>query len=323
MWHVKMSGGLDSMFKNKVCLWSPALGGLFRPTAWTPTHDPPADTPVEEGAKTLDWAESQIRSSTASKMTPKMTPSASLLLLQLGFGQAQPLQEEGDHIQKRHDVWNFSWRRVFNSLVAISFAVSTEFSSWQKIECAMQVYRSSTCICFISGQNEYDCFSVKNKAGCFSSLGRQTGLLLPPSSSTRSSTLWASSMNGPGATTTTASWSTGRTSTRRWPTTSASSPPTIWTTPPSCTMERTAFSIKHGKDSHHPRPQRPDSASRRTKAQTLFFLSKVYATLIKFRYKNQEVRIKKRHLVSNRMRTPISWVKVMCVPPLKPDLHLS
>lgn len=50
----EMSGGLDSMFKNKVGLWSPALGGLFRPTAWTPTHDPPADTPVEEGAKTLD-----------------------------------------------------------------------------------------------------------------------------------------------------------------------------------------------------------------------------------------------------------------------------
>ncbi|KAF3833105.1 hypothetical protein F7725_026770 [Dissostichus mawsoni] len=71
--------------------------------AYTPTHNPPADTPVEESkrpwtelSQTSSFKESLRSSSTASRPTLKMTPSASLLLLLLlGLSQALPLQEEG------------------------------------------------------------------------------------------------------------------------------------------------------------------------------------------------------------------------------------
>ncbi|XP_070767345.1 high choriolytic enzyme 1-like [Enoplosus armatus] len=144
-----------------------------------------------------------------------MTPSASLLLLLLlGLSQAHPLQEEGsgeeeevpdtvdittriltsnngtDEILLEGDLlapktrnamvcWSQSclWRKASNGLVIIPFVMSSEFSSWerQKIDNAMKVYHSRTCIRFVPRQNEYDYISVENKAGCFSSLGREGG----------------------------------------------------------------------------------------------------------------------------------------------------
>uniref|UniRef100_UPI0037E8A0AE high choriolytic enzyme 1-like n=1 Tax=Semicossyphus pulcher TaxID=241346 RepID=UPI0037E8A0AE len=144
-----------------------------------------------------------------------MTPSASLLLLLLlGLSQALPLQEEGsgeeeevpdtvdittriltsnnatDEMLLEGDLlaprtrnammcWsqNCLWRKASNGLVMIPFTVSGQFTSWerQKMDRAMKVYHSRTCIRFVPRQNEYDYISIENKAGCFSALGRQGG----------------------------------------------------------------------------------------------------------------------------------------------------
>ncbi len=51
---------------NKPCLKSRFVCGVLPSqvysgwTVWTQTHNPPADTPVEQSIKTLDWAESNI-----------------------------------------------------------------------------------------------------------------------------------------------------------------------------------------------------------------------------------------------------------------------
>ncbi|KAM9366959.1 high choriolytic enzyme 1-like [Symphorus nematophorus] len=142
-----------------------------------------------------------------------MTPSASLLLLLLlGLSQALPLQEEGEEEEEEdtvdittriltsnnatHEIllegdllaprtrnammcWhqNCLWRKASNGLVMIPFTMSGEFTSWerQKIDYAMQVYHSRTCIRFVPRQSEYDYISIENRAGCFSSLGREGG----------------------------------------------------------------------------------------------------------------------------------------------------
>ncbi|XP_041643360.1 high choriolytic enzyme 1-like [Cheilinus undulatus] len=145
-------------------------------------------------------------------MTPS---AGLLLLLLLGLSQALPLQEEGstegeeevpdsvdittriltsnngtDEILLEGDLlaprtrnammcWsqNCLWRKSSNGLVVIPFTVSSQFNSWErkKIEYAMQVYHSRTCIRFVPRQNENDYISIENKAGCFSSLGREGG----------------------------------------------------------------------------------------------------------------------------------------------------
>uniref|UniRef100_A0A3P8VLJ3 Metalloendopeptidase n=1 Tax=Cynoglossus semilaevis TaxID=244447 RepID=A0A3P8VLJ3_CYNSE len=144
----------------------------------------------------------------------KMTPTVSLLmlLLLLGLSQAHPLQDEGneeeatdgvdistriltsnnatDEILLEGDLlaprtrnammcWSQScqWRKGSNGLVTIPFTVSSEFTSWerQKIQYAMNVYHSKTCLRFVPRQSEYDYISIENRAGCFSALGREGG----------------------------------------------------------------------------------------------------------------------------------------------------
>ena len=89
------------------------------------------------------------------------------------------------------------------------------------------------------------------------------------SSSTRSTTLWASSTSRPGATATATSGSTGRTSTSGWPTTSTSRTPTTWTlpttTPPSCTTEEQPSPSSGGGTASPPSPM-PTSGSARGEA---------------------------------------------------------
>ncbi|KAG7236937.1 hypothetical protein INR49_032979 [Caranx melampygus] len=150
-------------------------------------------------------------SSTASRLTLKMTPSVSLLLLLLlGLSQALLLQEEGNAEEDTIDIttriltsnngtdeillegdllaprtrnamvcWSQSclWRKASNGYVTIPFTISGEFSGWekQKIDYAMKSYHSRTCIRFVPRQNEYDYISIENRAGCFSALGREGG----------------------------------------------------------------------------------------------------------------------------------------------------
>nr|XP_043886624.1 high choriolytic enzyme 1-like [Solea senegalensis] len=140
-----------------------------------------------------------------------MTPTVSLqLLLLLGLSRAHPLLDEGNEDEDDVDIttriltsnnatdeillegdllapktrnamkcWYQScqWKKGNNGLVTIPFTVSSQFTSWekQKIDSALKVYHSSTCIRFVPRQNEYDYISIENRAGCFSALGRVGG----------------------------------------------------------------------------------------------------------------------------------------------------
>ncbi|XP_053197117.1 high choriolytic enzyme 1-like [Scomber japonicus] len=70
------------------------------------------------------------------------------------------------------------WRKARNGQVVVPFAISGQFSSYERqtIERAMRGFHSSTCIRFVPRGRERDFLSIESRGGCFSALGRSGGM---------------------------------------------------------------------------------------------------------------------------------------------------
>uniref|UniRef100_A0AAV2LTQ7 Metalloendopeptidase n=1 Tax=Knipowitschia caucasica TaxID=637954 RepID=A0AAV2LTQ7_KNICA len=91
--------------------------------------------------------------------------------------------EEGDLLpsKKRNAIKcrynSCRWPKGSDGLVSIPYTVSRAFNSYENrmIEGALGGFASKTCIRFVPRRSERDFIRVENRAGCFSSLGKQGG----------------------------------------------------------------------------------------------------------------------------------------------------
>ncbi|XP_077469178.1 high choriolytic enzyme 2-like [Stigmatopora argus] len=69
------------------------------------------------------------------------------------------------------------WKKNSEGFVNVPYVVSGEFPrrEKQKIEAALASFHGATCVRFVPRRNEFDYISVENRAGCYTSLGRQGG----------------------------------------------------------------------------------------------------------------------------------------------------
>ncbi|XP_074522369.1 high choriolytic enzyme 1-like isoform X1 [Halichoeres trimaculatus] len=69
------------------------------------------------------------------------------------------------------------WRKSSNGLVIIPFTVSSQFTGRERqmMNYAMKAFHSKTCIRFIPRTNQRDFISIENRAGCYSNLGKAGG----------------------------------------------------------------------------------------------------------------------------------------------------
>ncbi|CAL8351339.1 unnamed protein product [Merluccius merluccius] len=72
---------------------------------------------------------------------------------------------------------NCLWRKSSNGLVTVPYTVSRAFSFSDKtmFENAMQTFHNKTCVRFVPRESQYDYISFENGEGCYSSLGMTGG----------------------------------------------------------------------------------------------------------------------------------------------------